>query len=171
MEPVNERVWEDDHWATPQRGLPPTERQVEVLLACVLHSSAARAAGSLGVSTSTVKGHLVSLYARTGAHNRTHAVWLLYPVLRGRLVERERRKRLMAFHVTGFSPGHVEDIAALERAWADFIRALDELAGQPFEGFIAGGDWIGDDRGKTNGFRLSAAEVRQQTRAGIVPTP
>jgi hypothetical protein len=70
----------------------------------------------------------------------------------------------MSFHVTGFSPGKVQDVPALERVWADFVHHLDDLAGEPFEGFIAGGDWVGDDRGQTNAFKLTADEVRKPVR-------
>ncbi len=72
----------------------------------------------------------------------------------------------MSFHVTGYSPGEVEDVDALERVWADFIRALDRLAGQPFEGFIAGGDWVGSDRVPAHSFRLTAAQVRHDQQWG-----
>jgi hypothetical protein len=66
----------------------------------------------------------------------------------------------MAFRIEGYCPGHVQDIPALEAVWADFVHRLDELAGQPFEGFVAGGDWVGDDRSQADAFKLTAAEVR-----------
>jgi DNA-binding CsgD family transcriptional regulator len=67
----------DDEWATPQRGLPPTERQFEVLLAVVQEHGNAQAARKLGIRVGTLKGHLTDLYARGPYHNIVHAVWSL----------------------------------------------------------------------------------------------
>lgn len=64
------------------------------------------------------------------------------------------------FHVSGIRPGPVEDVEAVKKAWAEFVAAIDRLGGQPFEGYISGGDWVGDDRPQANAFRLSAEEVR-----------
>jgi len=67
----------DDHWATPQRGLPPTPRQLEVLFAVVMEHGNAQAARKLGIKVKTVRNHLSALYARGPFHNVTHAVWEL----------------------------------------------------------------------------------------------
>jgi hypothetical protein len=67
----------------------------------------------------------------------------------------------MSYHVTGFTPGKVEDLPRLKEVWIDFVAALDELAGEPFQGFIAGGDWVGNDHGQANAFRMSAEEARE----------
>jgi len=71
----------------------------------------------------------------------------------------------MSFHLVGSCPGHVEDVEALERAWQQFVNALDELAGEPFEGYIAGGDWVGNDRELANDFRITAGQVRAERHA------
>jgi DNA-binding CsgD family transcriptional regulator len=84
------RVGVDDARGTPQRGLPPTDRQLEVLLA-VLDRSEAQAATDLGISVQTIKGHLAQLYARLGAYNRAHAVFLCYRALKVRQKGSERR--------------------------------------------------------------------------------
>jgi hypothetical protein len=68
----------------------------------------------------------------------------------------------VSYHVSGFTPGNVEDIPKLKAVWADFVHALDELSGSTFEGVIAGGDWIGDNQKQANAFTLSAAAVRAE---------
>jgi DNA-binding CsgD family transcriptional regulator len=84
------RVAMDDKRGKPQRGLPPTNRQLEVLLLLIDHSEQ-DAADSLGVSVYTIKGHIANLYARVGAYNRAHAVWLCYGLLKARQHGIERR--------------------------------------------------------------------------------
>ena len=88
-DPVQLRESVDDNRASPQAGLPPTERQMEVLLAVVQEHGTKQAARKLGISIGTVKGHLTGLYARGPYHGIVHAVWVLYPELRER--EGERR--------------------------------------------------------------------------------
>jgi len=80
----------DDKRGKPQRGLPPTDRQLQVLLLLIDHSEA-DAADELGVSIYTVKGHIANLYARVGAYNRAHAVWLCHDLLKVRKLGVERR--------------------------------------------------------------------------------
>lgn len=66
----------------------------------------------------------------------------------------------MSYHITGFCAGHVNDIAALERLWVDFIQQLEALhdpPGEHFHGFIAGGDY---GEKKLHAFHLTADEVR-----------
>jgi hypothetical protein len=72
---------------------------------------------------------------------------------------------MMSFHVVGHCPGHVPDVERLERAWAHFVNELDELAGEPFEGYIAGGDWVGNDRENASAFSISARDVRAERRS------
>lgn len=88
MESVVAREYIDDHWATAQAGLPPTRRQLEVLLAVILEHGARQAAAKLGISEQTVKNHLTNLYARGPYYNQTDAVWHLYPLLRRMADER-----------------------------------------------------------------------------------
>jgi hypothetical protein len=66
----------------------------------------------------------------------------------------------MSYHVYLFKPGKVEDIDALKAVWAKVVDLFDTLPGEPCEGEIAGGDWVGDDRGQENPFTLSAHAVR-----------
>ena len=63
--------------AVSQRGDPPTQRQLEVLLAVVQEHGNRHAAYKLGISMSTLKGHLTELYARGPYHNVVDAVWKL----------------------------------------------------------------------------------------------
>lgn len=71
----------DDTWGAPQRGLPPTKRQLEVLYAVVMEHGNAQAARRLGIKEQTVKNHLTGLYARGGYHNQVQAVWELRHVM------------------------------------------------------------------------------------------
>jgi DNA-binding CsgD family transcriptional regulator len=66
-----------------------TRRQLQVLHA-VLDRPEAEAGVLLGISVQTIKGHLQTLYARVGAYNRAHAVWILYDRLKA-LEDPERR--------------------------------------------------------------------------------
>jgi len=90
-DPVQLRESMDDNRAAPQAGLPPTERQMEVLLAVVQEHGNREAAAKLGLSVQTVKNHVSALLARGPYHNVTHAVWVLWPVLRERENRPERR--------------------------------------------------------------------------------
>ena len=60
----------------------PTLAEITAVIAIVEHSTNEAAAAALGVSPMTIKNHLSRLSARLGAHNRTHLVWMLWPVLR-----------------------------------------------------------------------------------------
>jgi DNA-binding NarL/FixJ family response regulator len=89
MEPVNEREWIDDQAGTPQRGLPPTPRQIEVFLAVLAQTGEKEAATALGLAVQTVKNHSGRLLARLGARNASEAarlLWERYPELRERMV-------------------------------------------------------------------------------------
>jgi len=90
-DPVQLRESMDDNRAAPQAGLPPTERQMEVLLAVVTEHGNPQAARKLGISQSAVKHHVSNLLARGPYHNVLHAVWVLYPKLR-ELAERTERR-------------------------------------------------------------------------------
>lgn len=67
-------------------GSMPTERELEVFLACVELSKTDLVAARLGIAVQTVDNHLSSLYQRIGANGRAHAAALLYRVLRERYV-------------------------------------------------------------------------------------
>jgi DNA-binding CsgD family transcriptional regulator len=67
----------DDDMGTPQRGLPPTRRQMEILYAVVTEHGNDHAARKLGISAKTVSNHLTILYARGPYHGIVHAVWSL----------------------------------------------------------------------------------------------
>jgi hypothetical protein len=67
----------------------------------------------------------------------------------------------MSFSVTG--SGHGVDPERAQAAFAAFVRAIDAAtagSGDPFEGEIAGGEWVGDDADQARPWSLSAAEVR-----------
>lgn len=73
----------------------PTRRQLEVLRAYVRAGSVAAAAYELGISETTVRQHLSSLYRRTGCMNVAQAAYLLGSggLAAGRSVTwRERRR-------------------------------------------------------------------------------
>jgi DNA-binding CsgD family transcriptional regulator len=76
-DPIIEREAKDDDRGSPQRGLSPTPRQLEVLYAVVTEHGNAQAARKLGITVQTVKNHLTGLYARGGYHNQLDAVWQL----------------------------------------------------------------------------------------------
>lgn len=80
-DPIIERESVDDDEARPQRGLPFTQRQLEVLYAVVMEHGNAQAARKLGIGVQTVKNHLTTLYARGGYHNQVQAVWELRHVI------------------------------------------------------------------------------------------
>ena len=62
----------------------PTRRQLEVLRAYIRAGSVAAAAYELGISETTVRQHLSSLYRRTGCLNAVQAAyWLGVGDLRG----------------------------------------------------------------------------------------
>lgn len=60
----------------------PTLREIEVLIAIVDHAGNDQAAAALGITVQTVKNHLSSVMQRLGASTRTHAVVLMWPVLK-----------------------------------------------------------------------------------------
>ena len=76
---------------TPAQDAQPSARELEVFLVLVRTASVKGAAAELGISSSTVKKHMTSLYGRIGAHHRAHAAWLLSRKLR--LAERRHRVR------------------------------------------------------------------------------
>lgn len=86
MDAPNEREWYDD-WrgGSPQLGMSPTPRQIEVFLAVVRLATAEAAATELGISYQTVKNHMTGLMARMGAQNRAdlaRIMWETFPDMR-----------------------------------------------------------------------------------------
>jgi DNA-binding NarL/FixJ family response regulator len=55
----------------------PTRRQLEVLRAYIAAGSIKLAAHRLGISESTARQHLATLYRRTGCQNAVQAAYLL----------------------------------------------------------------------------------------------
>jgi DNA-binding CsgD family transcriptional regulator len=88
---MRRRVWADDGRGAAQRGQPLTARQMEVLMAVVTEHGNQQAADVLGISLQTVKNHMAQVLARGPYVNVTHAVWVLWPVLRARVKQAERR--------------------------------------------------------------------------------
>lgn len=70
-------------------GRTPTERQIDVLRATLLHGRKA-AAHRLGISEATVYAHIAEMRKRTGVHTTEQLVylggvegWLVIPELKG----------------------------------------------------------------------------------------
>jgi len=74
MTPEERRV----HWCFPQRtrraDLPPTAREVEVLVLVADGLTNEAIAARLTITVETVKSHLRNLTAKLGARNRAHLV-------------------------------------------------------------------------------------------------
>ena len=71
-----------DGTAGDKYGTSPTLREIEIFLALLEHSTIQATAAALGIHEQTLKNHVGSVIARLGARNRTHATWLLWPVLK-----------------------------------------------------------------------------------------
>lgn len=69
----------DDHASLYDPGCAPdyrlTRRQVEILQCCAEGMMDKEIASALGVTESTIKGHLYRIRRRLGARNTTHAVY------------------------------------------------------------------------------------------------
>lgn len=63
-------------------GTNPTISEIETLIAKIEFGSNKSAARALGISLSTVKNHITSVMIRIGASHVTHAVVLMWPVLK-----------------------------------------------------------------------------------------
>jgi DNA-binding CsgD family transcriptional regulator len=67
-----------DHRRHSGAALPPTRRQLEILLTYVRAGSHVGAADELGLSVRTVQAHLAALRLRLGVHNEAQAVYVLW---------------------------------------------------------------------------------------------
>ena len=70
--------------ATSAASHAPTARQIEVLAAIIATGSYAAAADSLGLSPTTVRGHLVAVRSRLGVETTVQAAYIL--AMRGVLI-------------------------------------------------------------------------------------